>query len=64
MQNLIAVKHGIQKISGITVYDTVEKKTYESLFEMEVSWFKEDLPYYNVFKCRYLPGDPDVPGHF
>ncbi|KAG6423676.1 hypothetical protein SASPL_114078 [Salvia splendens] len=34
--NLIAVKHGIQKISGITVYDTVEKKTYESLFEMEI----------------------------
>ncbi|XP_042062352.1 trafficking protein particle complex subunit 13-like isoform X2 [Salvia splendens] len=34
--NLIAVKHGIQKISGITVYDTVEKKTYEALFEMEI----------------------------
>ncbi|KAK4386622.1 Trafficking protein particle complex subunit [Sesamum angolense] len=33
--NLIATKHGIQKISGITVFDTVEKKTYSSLLELE-----------------------------
>ncbi|KAL0310668.1 UNVERIFIED_CONTAM: Trafficking protein particle complex subunit [Sesamum angustifolium] len=34
--NLIATKHGIQKISGITVFDTVEKKTYSSLLELEI----------------------------
>ncbi|EYU43414.1 hypothetical protein ABFS82_08G144300 [Erythranthe guttata] len=34
--NLIAIKHGIQKISGITVYDTIEKKTYDSLLELEI----------------------------
>ncbi|KAK4421249.1 Trafficking protein particle complex subunit [Sesamum alatum] len=34
--NLIATKHGIQKISGITVFDTVEKKTYNSLLELEI----------------------------
>ncbi|KAG8365474.1 hypothetical protein BUALT_Bualt18G0108500 [Buddleja alternifolia] len=34
--NLIAIKHGIQKISGITVFDTIEKKTYDSLFELEI----------------------------
>ncbi|KAI3466647.1 hypothetical protein Pfo_023310 [Paulownia fortunei] len=33
--NLIAIKHGIQKISGITVFDTIEKKTYDSLLELE-----------------------------
>ncbi|KAK6154694.1 hypothetical protein DH2020_008942 [Rehmannia glutinosa] len=33
--NLIAIKHGIQKITGITVFDTIEKKTYDSLLEME-----------------------------
>ncbi|KAL3519725.1 hypothetical protein ACH5RR_017874 [Cinchona calisaya] len=34
--NLIATKHGIQKITGITVFDTREKKTYESLLEVEI----------------------------
>ncbi|KAK6133388.1 hypothetical protein DH2020_032852 [Rehmannia glutinosa] len=34
--NLIAIKHGIQKITGITVFDTIEKKTYDSLLEMEI----------------------------
>ncbi|XP_075502995.1 uncharacterized protein LOC142540601 [Primulina tabacum] len=34
--NLIAVKNGIQKISGITVLDTIEKKTYDSLLEQEI----------------------------
>ncbi|GER48172.1 S-adenosyl-L-methionine-dependentmethyltransferases superfamily protein [Striga asiatica] len=33
--NLIAVKLGIQQISGITVFDTIEKKTYDSLLELE-----------------------------
>ncbi|KAL3820556.1 hypothetical protein ACJIZ3_006461 [Penstemon smallii] len=34
--NLIAVKYGIQKISGVTVFDTIERKTYDSLFEVEI----------------------------
>ncbi|KAL6538636.1 hypothetical protein OROGR_012624 [Orobanche gracilis] len=34
--NLIAIKLGIQKISGITVFDTIEKKTYDSLVELEI----------------------------
>ncbi|KAL8511987.1 hypothetical protein ACS0TY_018448 [Phlomoides rotata] len=34
--NLIAIKLGIQKISGITVFDTIEKKTYDSLLELEI----------------------------
>ncbi|XP_027111763.1 trafficking protein particle complex subunit 13 [Coffea eugenioides] len=34
--NLIATKRGIQKITGITVFDTREKKTYESLLELEI----------------------------
>ncbi|XP_073144875.1 uncharacterized protein [Henckelia pumila] len=34
--NLIAVKNGIQKIRGITVLDTIEKKTYDSLLELEI----------------------------
>ncbi|CAA0835839.1 Unknown protein, partial [Striga hermonthica] len=33
--NLIAVKLGILKISGITIFDTIEKKTYDSLLELE-----------------------------
>ncbi|KAL1226304.1 hypothetical protein V5N11_017771 [Cardamine amara subsp. amara] len=35
--NLIASKLGVQKIAGITVLDTREKKTYELVPEMEVS---------------------------
>ncbi|MCD7473408.1 hypothetical protein HAX54_015244 [Datura stramonium] len=34
--NLIAIKHGVQKITGIIVFDTREKKTYDSLVELEV----------------------------
>lgn len=56
MQNLIAVKHGIQKISGITVFDTIEKTTYDSLLELEVSWFCEEYPPKYTALCRYLPG--------
>lgn len=34
--NLIATKVGVQKITGITVFDTVEKKTYEPLPDLEI----------------------------
>lgn len=34
--NLIATKQGIQKITGITVFDSQEKKTYGSLLELEI----------------------------
>ncbi|XP_031097785.1 trafficking protein particle complex subunit 13 [Ipomoea triloba] len=34
--NLVAVKQGIQKIAGITIFDTREKKTYDSLLELEI----------------------------
>ncbi|VVB03672.1 unnamed protein product [Arabis nemorensis] len=34
--NLIATKLGIQKIAGITAFDTREKKTYELVQEMEI----------------------------
>ncbi|XP_021294790.1 trafficking protein particle complex subunit 13 [Herrania umbratica] len=34
--NLIATKVGVQKISGITVSDTREKKTYDSLPDVEI----------------------------
>lgn len=37
LQNLIASKLGVQKIGGITAWDTREKKTYELVPEMEVS---------------------------
>ncbi|CAA0840596.1 Unknown protein [Striga hermonthica] len=36
IKNLIAVKLWILKISGITVFDTIEKKTYDSLLELEI----------------------------
>lgn len=36
LQNLIATKQGIQKITGITVFDSQEKITYDSLLELEV----------------------------
>lgn len=38
MQNLLATKIGIQNITGITVFDTREKKTYDPLPEFEVSY--------------------------
>ncbi|ESQ27610.1 hypothetical protein EUTSA_v10018568mg [Eutrema salsugineum] len=34
--NLIASKLGVQKIAGITTFDTREKKTYELVAEMEI----------------------------
>jgi hypothetical protein len=37
MQNLIATKPGIQRITGITVFDTREMKSYDPLPDLEVS---------------------------
>ncbi|AES64579.1 hypothetical protein MTR_2g027310 [Medicago truncatula] len=37
MQNLIATKPGIQKITGITVFATRGMKSYEPLPDLEVS---------------------------
>ncbi|KAI8525495.1 hypothetical protein RHMOL_Rhmol13G0234400 [Rhododendron molle] len=34
--NLIATRLGVQKITGITVFDTTEKRTYDSLSDLEV----------------------------
>ncbi|KAL5575448.1 hypothetical protein UlMin_017147 [Ulmus minor] len=34
--NLIATKLGVQKITGITLFDTVEKKSYEPLQDLEI----------------------------
>lgn len=34
--NLIAMEHGMQKISGITVFDSTEKKTYDPLPDIEI----------------------------
>ncbi|CAH1418975.1 unnamed protein product [Lactuca virosa] len=34
--NLISARHGVQKISGITVFDTIEKKTLEPLADVEI----------------------------
>jgi hypothetical protein len=36
MQNLIATKLGVQRITGITVFDTREKKSYDPLPDLEV----------------------------
>lgn len=36
VQNLIATKLGVQRISGITVSDTREKKSYDPVPDMEV----------------------------
>lgn len=36
-QNLVATKPGIQRITGITVFDTREKKSYEPMPDLEVS---------------------------
>ncbi|KAF6141451.1 hypothetical protein GIB67_021267 [Kingdonia uniflora] len=36
VQNLIATSLGVQKIAGITVFDTREKKTYEPLADLEI----------------------------
>ena len=36
MQDLIATKLGIQRITGITVFDTREKKSYNPLPDLEV----------------------------
>lgn len=34
--NLIATKLGVQKVTGITVFDTREKRTYDSLSDLEI----------------------------
>lgn len=34
--NLIATRLGVQKITGITVFDTKEKTTYDSLLDLEI----------------------------
>lgn len=34
--NLIAMKLGVQRIAGITVFDTKEKRTYDSLSDLEI----------------------------
>ena len=36
VQNLIATKLGVQKITGIIVFDTSEKKTYDPMLNLEV----------------------------
>lgn len=36
LQNLIATKLGVQKITGVTLFDTREKRTYESILDLEV----------------------------
>lgn len=36
---MIAVRLGVQKISGITIYDTQENKLYDPLPDVEVSFF-------------------------
>jgi len=36
---MIAIRLGVQKISGITIYDTREKKLYDPLPDIEVSIF-------------------------
>lgn len=36
MQNLIATKLGVQRITGISLYDKREKKAYDPLPDLEV----------------------------
>ena len=36
MQNLIATKLGVHKITGVTLFDRREKKSYEPLQDLEV----------------------------
>lgn len=36
VQNLVATKLGVQRITGVTVFDKREKKTYEPLPDLEV----------------------------
>lgn len=38
VQNLIATKLGVQKITGITVFDTHEEKAYDPSLDLEVSY--------------------------
>jgi hypothetical protein len=38
VQNLVATQLGVQKISGITMYAVQEKKYYEPLPDIEVTW--------------------------
>ncbi|KAL5542118.1 hypothetical protein UlMin_009828, partial [Ulmus minor] len=41
--NLIATKLGVQKITSITLFDTVEKKSYEPLQDLEFFGFCEEI---------------------
>nr|GEX62119.1 hypothetical protein [Tanacetum cinerariifolium] len=34
--NMISAKLGVQKISGISVFDSMEKKTYDMLPDLEI----------------------------
>ncbi|KAJ0797849.1 putative trafficking protein particle complex subunit 13 [Helianthus annuus] len=52
--NLISAKLGVQKISGITVFDTMEKKTYDPLPDLEVSFVF-------IFKLVMHHFDPSKP---
>lgn len=36
LQNVVATKLGVQRISGLIVFDTKEKKTFEPLADVEV----------------------------
>lgn len=36
LQNLVATKLGVQRISGLIVFDTIAKKTFEPLADVEV----------------------------
>lgn len=41
MQNLIATKLGVQRITGITVFDITEAKSYDLLPDWEVCPFDQ-----------------------
>ncbi|KAE8733241.1 splicing factor U2af large subunit B-like [Hibiscus syriacus] len=34
--NIIATKLGVQRISGVVVFDTIEKKTFDPLVDVEI----------------------------
>ncbi|KAI7736246.1 hypothetical protein M8C21_022696 [Ambrosia artemisiifolia] len=46
--NLISTKLGLQKITGITVFDTMEKKTYDPLPDLEI-FVDTDLQAANIY---------------
>ncbi|XP_039070660.1 trafficking protein particle complex subunit 13-like [Hibiscus syriacus] len=59
--NLIATKLGIQKISGITVSDTREKKTFDPLPDVvifvESDWYIQKLLIVKVAEENHLSND-------